>query len=522
MSVVKIFSSHNVLGTVSYVRGKHNSRAAAMATLGGVDANNFVRVCKGMTKHRRVDAFHVVVAWSSDELDIHNEADVSRAMLATQDLLRAAYGDHVKALVVAHTDSAGGHVHTHSVIINAGDDGRALSSWRDAADAPDAPVSRDDGKVTFATTFKKLRRINDEVMREHNMDICVPAQKRHPDIAKHRPDTYSWVEDIESRIDSAVSQCESYDQFADALIDVGVTPRVKKNGDVSSFAFTDADNKQRRVRTGKLGTDYDADSIRRRIEKQNENTNEINIEKDGVLMAVDSKALENYVDNMLRSWKAAHEKGPKKGLPSPSGGNGMPAKPLSRLEQVAAARDRISRRWAKAKVPASSPASMDDKTTQNIVASAALTYAATCRTFATHAVDAGDVLKAQAWNRAAAYLVDMQTHASAGQLDIDPRMVSGVIDDGRINKAKFGNVLIDMATNYANHTTDEVVASQIRADSTSYDDISSAIDDGLIRGDAVLHRDIDIPAQKAHTIDLHLPDTSGIRGYENDGYQFGD
>lgn len=520
MSVVKIFSSHNVTGTVSYVRGKHDSRAAAMATLGGVDANNFVRVCKGMTKHRSVDAFHVVVAWSPEELDIRNEADISRAMMATQDLLRAAYGDRVKAIVVAHTDADGGHVHTHSVIINAGDDGLALSSWRDSAAVPDAPISRPDGKVTYATTFKKLRRINDEVMKTHGMDICTPAQKRHPDIAKHRPAAYSWVEDIESRIDDAVSQCESYDQFVDALIDVGVTPRVKKNGDVSSYSFTDADNKQRRIRTNKLGTDYDADSIRRRIEKQNTNKN--NIEKDGVLMAIDAKGVETYVDDMLRRWKAAHPKPEKKGMPSPpSGGDGMPSKPLSRLEQVAAARDRISRRWAKAKVPASSPASMDDKTTQNIVASAALTYAATCRTFATHAVDAGDVLKAAAWNRAAAYLVDMQTHASAGQLDIDPRMLSGVIDDGHINKSKFGNVLIDMATNYANNTTDEVVASQIRADSTSYDDISSAIDDGLIRGDATLHRDIDIPAQKP-SIDLHLPDTSGIRGYENNDYQFGD
>lgn len=521
MSIVQIFASRAAAHTVPYIMGADGERAVLSTTLGAVRPTNFIRTAIAATRGRDVEVQHVVISWSKDELDAHNPADQLRAMDAATKVLRRAFGDDVRAQVALHDDSQGGCLHIHAAVINAGSDGKALSTWRDKAAAPDAPISRDkDGRVRYATTHGLLAPINDEIMRECGMSVCTPAAHKETAISRHRPDEYSWMSDLQSRIDDAVDSVDSYDDLADALTDRGVDVRVrKKDNAITSFGFTDADGKVRKARTNKLGTNYTDDALRRRIEQAQE--------QKGHLMAIDEKSLNSYVDAMLRSWKAAHEKGPKKGLPSmPSSGSqpgmsvspvAMPEKPLSRLEQAQRQHDTISRRWARTRVPASSPASMSDADSARVTAVASLVYADSARTYARRAALNGDYDRAVAWNKTSFILNAQALNAQSvldgwpdAKLDIDVR-TTPYIGDGYLNKSGFGGNLLHDAMEKANTMSDADFADMCGVDmNTLYSGTADFLDwqIGNINEQIDAYDD---RVAKANSIDLHTPDVSDIK-----------
>lgn len=521
MSIVQIFASRAAAHTVPYIMGRDGDRPALSTTLGAVRPDKFIRTAIAATQGRDVEIQHVVISWSKDELDVHSPADQLRAMDAATKLIRRAFGDDVRAQLAVHTDSAGGCLHVHAAVINAGSDGKALSTWRDKSDAPDAPISRDkDNKVRYATTHALLAPINDSVMRELGMDVCTPAPKTKTDIHTHRPEAYSWMDDLQSRIDDAINSVSSYDDLRDALGDRGVTARVrKKDNSIVSYSFVDADGKQRRVRAEKVGTAYTSDSLEKRIEQTQ-------TPQKGVLMAIDEKGLNDYVNTMLQSWKASHTRTPKKGMPSmPSGSQSgmsaspvvMPEKPKSRLEKAQSQRDHISRRWARTRVPANSPASMSDVDSARVTAVASLVYADSARTYARRAALNGDYDRAVAWNKTSFILNAQALNAQAvldgwpdAKLDVDVRTTS-YVGDGYIDKAGFGGDLLHDAMEKANNMSDADFADMTGVDmDTLYSGSSDFLDWQIGNINEQLDA-YDARFARAHSIDLHTPDVSDIK-----------
>lgn len=502
MSVVKIHGGA-AAHVVSYIMGKNNDRPACSMTIGAVAPDRFVRTAIAATKNRRIQVQHMVISWSPQELDVNNPADHVRAMDAAVDLIHKAFGAAARAQLALHDDSKGQCLHIHAAIINAASDGFALSTYRDAADRPDAPCIRDDGKACYATKQPMLAPINDAVMKAHGMSVCIPSPHKETAISRHRPDEYSWMSDLQSRIDDAVDSVDSYDALVDTLTDRGVDVRIrKKDNAITSFGFTDADGKVRKARTIKLGTNYTDDALRRRIEQAQE-------QKGHILMAIDEKSLNAYVDAMLRSWKASHEKSPKQGMPSMPSGNdhAMPEKPLSRLEQAQRQHDTISRRWANTRVPRSAPASMTNRDAARVTAAAALTYADTARTFARRAALNGDDDRAMAWNKAAFVLNGIGIDAAAAMRtgnrpEIDPRDFDGVIGDGYVDRAGFGGDLLHMAMEQANSMDDSMFADACGCDPT-YLATGEFVDWQIGELNTQLAA---YDAQRTSSINLHMPD----------------
>lgn len=120
------------------------------------------------------------------------------------------------------------------------------------------------------TTLKKARKINDELALEQGWTILEPQNERKTPTEKAliEKKDYSYMADLRSRINSTMQHIEidSLDAFKRRLDEKGVT--VTERGQTLSYAFLDANKKQRRVRAERLGTDFDKETILNELENR--------------------------------------------------------------------------------------------------------------------------------------------------------------------------------------------------------------------------------------------------------------
>lgn len=119
-------------------------------------------------------------------------------------------------------------------------------------------------------TIERARKINDELALEQGWSVLTPQHERKTPTEKALVEKkdYSYIADLRSRINSTMQHIEidSLDAFKRRLDEKGVT--VTERGQTLSYAFLDANKKQRRVRAERLGTDFDKEIILNELENR--------------------------------------------------------------------------------------------------------------------------------------------------------------------------------------------------------------------------------------------------------------
>lgn len=165
MSVTKLNRSVDIVAAVIYAAygtrknaKNHELRAERMeifAASGTSDPMTFATAGRDEVKRhwqRKNQALLYTFAWSPDELDVTNEADLDVAMAAAGAVVQDLVPNSDVALFL-HTDSKAQHVHVHAVAVN-----------HDNSTGKSAPERADNYWV--------MRAVNDKTMPQFGLEVC--------------------------------------------------------------------------------------------------------------------------------------------------------------------------------------------------------------------------------------------------------------------------------------------------------------------------------------------------------------
>lgn len=178
-------------------------------------------------KRRTIEALTIVQSFSPNELDYENENDVLRAHQAGLALCEVLYKKYnVIFNLVTHRDSKGHNIHNHIVLPNVDlETGKALQ-----------------GEVKLQSN---LARINDAVMRDLNLEVC-----------NQPSDGYDFKADLINRLNEAINESQSYDDFVIEATKRGISIKDSKaNGQPLkhiTYEFTDPSGVKHKIRDNKL------------------------------------------------------------------------------------------------------------------------------------------------------------------------------------------------------------------------------------------------------------------------------
>src|SRR5574339_426731 len=119
------------------------------------------------------------------------------------------------------------------------------------------------------------REMNDRLAARENWHSLEPPKERQTETEKEliAKNEYSYMDDLRERINKSLQDVSvsSYETFKERLFDNGVI--LSERGQTFSYAFLDANNKQRRARETRLGSDFGRETILHELEnraRQNE------------------------------------------------------------------------------------------------------------------------------------------------------------------------------------------------------------------------------------------------------------
>lgn len=245
MSTVSIHKTYSVAASIAYQLGADADRAAVFYSTTG-DADSFVAYANRsavLHSNRRIVAFNVVQSWPTTEFDKNNPDDVRRANELGREYARRLGAKDYS--VVTHTDSKGGCVHNHIIMINNSVDDKALQSLH----------------------WQRIVSINDRLMTEHGLSTPDKSPDRQSERAIHaaldgEPITYDPVEDLKQRIRDAAAESTDLESFVAAMAqrDVSVNVRQytakRKDGTVREPGISYKLAGRRPAKGSKLGTDF--------------------------------------------------------------------------------------------------------------------------------------------------------------------------------------------------------------------------------------------------------------------------
>ncbi|MFG5501575.1 relaxase/mobilization nuclease domain-containing protein [Enterococcus faecalis] len=233
-----------------------NCRAVAIGGTNGVDpliANDqfaVIRELHHQTQERNQVA-RITQSFALDELNPKNTQDWQRANELGVELAEKLYPQHQTA-VYTHLDGQNHVLHNH-IIVNKVN----LETGNKLREVP--------GK-----TVEKARTINDQLAMKQDWRILPPPQERMSETEKDlvAKQEYSYMDDLRTRINEAMSEpsVSSYEALRDVLDQKGVI--IQERGRSLSYAFLDANNKQRRARGARLGTDFEKETILNELENR--------------------------------------------------------------------------------------------------------------------------------------------------------------------------------------------------------------------------------------------------------------
>lgn len=278
-TIAKITSGSNASSALNYALGKDqpmheqterwleeydlhrppelvNCRAVAVGGTNGIDPfiakDQFavIREIHNQTQEQN-QVLRITQSFALDELHPKNAQDWQRA-----NDLGVALADHLYPLhqtaVYTHLDGQNHVLHNH-ILVNKVN----LETGKKLREAP--------GK-----TVEKARAINDQLAQQQHWRILPPPQERFSETEQDlvSKQAYSYMDDLRTRINEAMtdSSVSSYNALIDVLEQKGVI--IQERGQNLSYAFLDANNKQRRARGARLGKDFEKETIFSELENR--------------------------------------------------------------------------------------------------------------------------------------------------------------------------------------------------------------------------------------------------------------
>ena len=226
-----------------------NCRAVAVGGTNGIDisiANEQFKIVQQAFNQtaRRNQVLRITQSFALNELDPTNTRDWQRANDLGCELAEKLYPDYQTA-VYTHLDGQNHILHNHIIINKVNlQTGKKLDERKGSA-------------------VERARNANDEISKEQGWKVIEPVREHQSrteqDLTKKGQ--YSYMADLRGRLDTTMQDTSICDfkTFSDVLGQSGVI--VRERGQSFSYAFLDANNKQRRARGKRLGTDYDKEAI---------------------------------------------------------------------------------------------------------------------------------------------------------------------------------------------------------------------------------------------------------------------
>ena len=226
-----------------------NCRAVAVGGTNGIDisiANEQFKIVQQAFNQtaRRNQVLRITQSFALNELDPTNTRDWQRANDLGCELAEKLYPDYQTA-VYTHLDGQNHILHNHIIINKVNlQTGKKLDERKGSA-------------------VERARNANDEISKEQGWKVIEPVREHQSrteqDLTKKGQ--YSYMADLRGRIDTTMQDTSICDfkTLSDVLGQSGVI--VRERGQSFSYAFLDANNKQRRARGKRLGTDYDKEAI---------------------------------------------------------------------------------------------------------------------------------------------------------------------------------------------------------------------------------------------------------------------
>lgn len=200
---------------------------------------------------RRNQVLRITQSFALNELDPTNTRDWQRANDLGCELAEKLYPDYQTA-VYTHLDGQNHILHNHIIINKVNlQTGKKLDERKGSA-------------------VERARNANDEISKEQGWKVIEPVREHQSrteqDLTKKGQ--YSYMRDLRGRIDTTMQDTSICDfkTFSDVLARSGVNVSVR--GQNVSYAFLDANKKQRRARGKRLGTDYEKETILNELERR--------------------------------------------------------------------------------------------------------------------------------------------------------------------------------------------------------------------------------------------------------------
>lgn len=226
-----------------------NCRAVAVGGTNGIDisiANEQFKIVQQAFNQtaRRNQVLRITQSFALNELDPTNTRDWQRANDLGCELAEKLYPDYQTA-VYTHLDGQNHILHNHIIINKVNlQTGKKLDERKGSA-------------------VERARNANDEISKEQGWKVIEPVREHQSRTEQNltKKGQYSYMADLRGRIDTTMQDTSICDfkTFSDVLGQSGVI--VRERGQSFSYAFLDANNKQRRARGKRLGTDYDKEAI---------------------------------------------------------------------------------------------------------------------------------------------------------------------------------------------------------------------------------------------------------------------
>ena len=245
-----------------------NCRAVAVGGTNGIDisiANEQFKIVQQAFNQtaRRNQVLRITQSFALNELDPTNTRDWQRANDLGCELAEKLYPDYQTA-VYTHLDGQNHILHNHIIINKVNlQTGKKLDERKGSA-------------------VERARNANDEISKEQGWKVIEPVREHQSrteqDLTKKGQ--YSYMADLRGRIDTTMQDTSICDfkTFSDVLGQSGVI--VRERGQSFSYAFLDANNKQRRARGKRLGTDYDKEAIDNELARRTRERTEQHLDRE--------------------------------------------------------------------------------------------------------------------------------------------------------------------------------------------------------------------------------------------------
>ena len=236
-------------------------RAVAVGGTNGIDPFiakeqfDVVRQLHNQTKESN-QVLRITQSFALNELNPKIQNDWQKANDLGVELAEKLYPNHQSA-VYTHLDGKNHVLHNH-IIVN--------------------KVNLETGKKLRekkGESVQRARELNDQIAFRENWYILEPPKERQTDTEKEllAKNEYSYMDDLRRRINQSLQDVSvsSYEAFKERLSTYGVI--LSERGQTFSYAFLDANNKQRRARETRLGSDFGRETILHELEnrtRQNE------------------------------------------------------------------------------------------------------------------------------------------------------------------------------------------------------------------------------------------------------------